>query len=164
MMKKNVFGLAVVFLGFVLLFIGCASTTKIPWEFQDSSATILEGEWKEGGTNPAIYQFYGRGYSYDSIGRNGSRVPFEKGYFRILDGNLELLWTFVNKNYLLSILSMESRPVNWGEVNRGKRTAPTQIYSIDLQGDALILKLTGGSSVEKKDIGKTIKLNRATDS
>jgi hypothetical protein len=165
-MKKNASGSIVFFLGFVLIFGGCASTKRIPtesipWNFQDTSPTILEGEWKGGDDSRYLYQFKGNEYNEDFT-MIGYRTPLAKGFFRILDGNLELLTTAANTNTDDSTALLMGEP-EWIYREAETQAIPDFIYSVDIQGDTLILKTIGGNAVGKGDIGETVKFNRVVD-
>jgi hypothetical protein len=136
---------------------GCASTSKIPWNFLSKEVTRLEGSWLENTYSGSFaFNFSNSTYIQFRTGKNENPVPFLRGVFRILDGNLELLMMSFNNN-LLNGLQYDAAPV-WVNKSLGRGgvteyTAPTHIYSMDKKDVTMVLELIGGTfyTTEKKD-------------
>jgi len=148
-LNRTMGGLVVLLLAMGLALTGCATTTKVPWNFSNAAATQLEGEWTR---NNNVERFRGNRYELDGF-------VSQRGYFRILDGNLEILITRQHMRSATDDILSAYGPISgisassWKNLEYNERSAPTYIYSFQIEDDVLTLTLIGGKSAPKSVIG-----------
>jgi hypothetical protein len=130
---------------------------KVSVGSSNKTTTILEGNWIEGlELMNCTFNFTGNTFMQFAIGKHGESVPLFRGVFRIRDGNLELIMKSLNSNYQKGIEN-NANPV-WKD--DASITTPTWIYSMNLQGNTLILETIGGDAYEGKEDSRKITLIR----
>jgi hypothetical protein len=150
MMRKR--GL-IVLIGFTFVSVSLSTCvtakTDVPWDFVGHQTTEVDGTWVATyfADYGSVYAFSTKGPGQTYIYKMGTPERDDyahRGYFRILNGNLELLPN--------AVLGMGKK--DWAHADRDTYDAPTAIYSFEISGNTLKLKLIGGTTASKDTLGK----------